>query len=227
MGVIYKITNRVNGKCYIGQAQDPSTRFKNHRANPFCKNEKNRTNIPKLYNAMRKYGLENFEFKILVKVENFELDRLEKAIILRYDSVKNGYNITFGGNTPLGIKRSEETKKKISDAKKGKPFNKSPASIASNMRRIGTHQTQETKDKISAKLSNRLLRQETKDKLSDSKIKYTYHLKDPSEIIHITNNITHFSKEFGLIRSSMNKVCNGKQHHHKGWTCVERVKLEK
>lgn len=241
MGSIYKITNKINNKCYIGQAQDIKTRFKNHRSNAFCKNPKNSNNLPKLYNAFRKYGLDNFKFDIISNdIENFQLDFFEKLYICLYNSTQNGYNITSGGNTQLGLKRSEETKRKISKAKQGTLTSEKAREMAKML--TGIKRTQETKDKISKAITGIKRSQETKDKLSKLRqgklltdevkhklmlksIKYSYSIKSPDDIRYFTTNLDHFCKLFNLEPSGMGKMCRGKLKHYKGWTCIERTKL--
>ena len=63
---IYKITNTINGKAYVGQATNISVRLKNHRSDAFNPNKPG-YDYP-LYRAIRKYGLENFRFEIIVHV---------------------------------------------------------------------------------------------------------------------------------------------------------------
>ena len=56
---IYKITNLVNGKVYIGQSQDIYSRWKEH------KYARNKRDYFALYGAFKKYGLDNFSFEIV------------------------------------------------------------------------------------------------------------------------------------------------------------------
>ena len=79
----------------------------------------------KFYKAICKYGWDNFTHKVLFAVECetpeelvFWLDEWEKYYIEKYDSFRNGYNSTTGGSSGV---RGEETKRKLSEAHKGKP----------------------------------------------------------------------------------------------------------
>lgn len=98
-GYIYKIENELNNKCYIGQTKNQKgyiERWKQH----IKSSEKMINN--KLYNAIRKYGIDNFKFEIIECVElNFYndciLDELEIKYVTKYDSYRNGYNSTLGG----------------------------------------------------------------------------------------------------------------------------------
>ena len=91
---IYKITNLINGKCYIGQTTDSKRRFSEHRAKGYGA-EKNKI----LYYAFDKYGIENFSFEIIEsQIENY--NERERYWIRYYDSFENGYNATEGGEEP-------------------------------------------------------------------------------------------------------------------------------
>lgn len=87
---IYKITNLINGKCYIGQSINILQRWKQHRTNYQTREEA-------LYLAMRKYGINNFAFEVIEECREEELDSKEKYYIHYYDSYNNGYNLTHGG----------------------------------------------------------------------------------------------------------------------------------
>lgn len=94
---IYKITNLVNGKVYIGQSQDIYNRWYDHKKD----SRKKKTNIA-LYRAFNKYGIENFSFEIIEKCSLEELDDKEIYYIMKYHSYinledSNGYNMTIGG----------------------------------------------------------------------------------------------------------------------------------
>lgn len=90
---IYKITNKINGKVYIGQSVDITTRWKQEI------NAAKRGEQYPLCRALRKYGIENFEFSILEECAREMLDELECFYIKKFDSVKNGYNLQYGGQT--------------------------------------------------------------------------------------------------------------------------------
>lgn len=92
---IYKITNLVNGKVYIGQSKNCKRRFKEHIS------AYSSSYSSKIHNAIMKYGIHNFKFEILEhNVENY--NEREKWWIDYYKSNKRefGYNITEGGEDP-------------------------------------------------------------------------------------------------------------------------------
>ena len=104
--VIYSIRNKINGKVYIGLTTQGFMQRKREHICRFNRGERNH----KLYQAFRKYGLDNFEFEQLYEVTDLnELPGIEKQMIRKYDSYNNGYNMTIGGDTV-----SEETKDKLS-----------------------------------------------------------------------------------------------------------------
>ena len=120
-GVIYKLTSP-SGKVYIGQ----SINFKN-RLNKY-KNTTTKSIGNYLFNAIQKYGFDNFNVEILAVIElddditvtKMELDRLEIYYIQKLDSFNNGYNLTAGGGGSFKRIISEETRMKISTSNKGK-----------------------------------------------------------------------------------------------------------
>ena len=111
---IYKITNKINGKCYIGQSVNIQQRFNRHRTAPF--NPNNRSKNSPLYQAIRKYGLENFTFEILCECQKEDLNEKEKSYIRTYKShnKKYGYNQTDGGDNVGDICKKLSTLKALS-----------------------------------------------------------------------------------------------------------------
>lgn len=114
---IYKITNKINGKCYIGQSNDIHRRWKQELA-PNAKLN------PHLARAFEKYGTDNFEFEIIEECQRELLNEREQFWINLYNSTdKNfGYNKTLGGDGNLGrhFIMSEEQKEKIRKANTGR-----------------------------------------------------------------------------------------------------------
>lgn len=89
---IYKITNKINNKIYIGQTKHPHRRWIEHKT----KANQHSDNFP-IHLAIAKYGSENFLFEILEWTEDY--NKREKELIEFYDSISpNGYNIASGGS---------------------------------------------------------------------------------------------------------------------------------
>lgn len=112
---IYKITNKVNNKCYIGQSIHIEERWKQHQS----KYEQNRKADLPLYKAFNKYGLENFSFEIIEKCKEQELNLKEIYWINHFNSLvhENGYNIRSGGDGTSGENhpRHKLTKQDVKD----------------------------------------------------------------------------------------------------------------
>jgi len=120
--VIYKATNNINGKCYIGQTIKSLRIRKSEHINK-CKHNR----INNFYNAAKKYGWDNFQWEVLCECNSKEeMDEMEFHYIKQYDSYENGYNLTIGGDAgTYGWIPTEETRKKMSIAKKDYiPWNK-------------------------------------------------------------------------------------------------------
>ena len=144
MATIYILENKINKKCYVGQTTILfKYRFKQHI--------KSNSVIGK---TLRKYGIDNFDKILIEDVPEEKLNELEIEYIQKYNSVyPNGYNLTFGGE---GGKLSEETKKKMSEAKKGKHLSeehKRKIGEANKLSLKGNHLSEETKRKISEAIS--------------------------------------------------------------------------
>ena len=114
MSIIYCAQNKSNGKKYIGQTvKTLEQRKRKHLDQTFKYNSQN-----KFHRALRKHGKENFEWFVVEETEN--LDEREIFHINENDTFVNGYNSTEGGYDLRGYKHSEETKKKIGKAMKGR-----------------------------------------------------------------------------------------------------------
>jgi len=98
---IYKITNLLNNKIYIGQSTDIKARWLSEKTRAF--NLSSNSYDTPLSRAFRKYGLENFTFEVLECCNKNELDQKETYYIYYYNSlVPFGYNITDGGTSSRG-----------------------------------------------------------------------------------------------------------------------------
>lgn len=108
---VYKITNKVNNKVYIGITnQGSGARYRHHWY-------ESRIGEPSpIHRSMAKYGEENFTLEIIDFADTYdELKEKEKYWIKQYNSTDRtkGYNLTEGGDGTFGKKHSEETKDKI------------------------------------------------------------------------------------------------------------------
>ena len=156
--IIYKITNKVNNKIYIGQ----TTKNLKIRWSAHCSCRKNTA----ISNAIQKYGKENFVIEEIDGANSrSELNYREQYHIFKSNSIApNGYNLSLGGKNSKhsegsGIRKprkkmTEETKLKIRNSKLGKKH------------------TQEHKDKISKTLKGVPKTQEHKDNMKAASKKY-------------------------------------------------------
>jgi group I intron endonuclease len=132
---IYRFTNNLNGKMYIGSSSNLSSRFRKHFNLNYLSQHKNELSISR---AMIKYGYDNFSLEILefcdvsnlLKREQFYLDLLEPV-----------YNIAKLAGSNLGFKHSTESRDKISKALKG--------SLLLRSLKLGTTHSEETKKLMS------------------------------------------------------------------------------
>lgn len=97
---IYKITNKINNKSYIGKSIDIERRWRQHTTEPFNSNADTYDTL--FYRAIRKYGLKNFQFEIIEQCPKEELNESEKYWIQYYNTYvdnpnSHGYNMTKGG----------------------------------------------------------------------------------------------------------------------------------
>lgn len=102
---IYRIINTVNNKCYIGKSIHLKRRLQEH----INKYQKDLDKV--LYKAINKYGIQEFCFEILFQSETISEDDLfllEQQYIKQFDSYKNGYNTTLGGEGVSGKIFTEE-----------------------------------------------------------------------------------------------------------------------
>ena len=106
MGYIYKIWNDINDKLYIGQ----TSRRLSERWGSHCSDSK--TGHTKFYNAIKKYGIENFHIDIIEQVPDEDMNKREEFWIKFYNSYHDGYNSTLGGE---GGKLSDISKEKVEE----------------------------------------------------------------------------------------------------------------
>ncbi len=93
---IYKYTNKINGHSYIGQSVDIQKRKREHKSASFDPNNKDYNMV--IHQAIRKYGLENFDITILEECPRELLNEREVYWIKVFNTYHNGYNATEGGD---------------------------------------------------------------------------------------------------------------------------------
>jgi group I intron endonuclease len=103
MNTIYKATNKITGKSYIGFDSAWPSRKERHQENANYNRE------GKFYDSIRKHGWENFEWSIIYQSQDKEhtLNVMEPSFIKEYDTFNNGYNMTEGGEGCFGATKNK------------------------------------------------------------------------------------------------------------------------
>lgn len=148
---VYKITNIINWKVYIGQSINMINRWKDH----IHALNRNDSKCALLQRAWNKYGQENFSFEILELCTEEQLDEIEIKYIEMYDAFnpEKGYNIEPGGNKNKHL--SEETKQRLRESHLGKRHTEETKHKMSESRAgegngmYGRYHTEEAKKKMS------------------------------------------------------------------------------
>lgn len=163
MGFVYKITNTVSNKAYIGISVNEPTqgRIRNHLSG-----RGNRI----IANAVKKYGKDAFTYEILEEnVFDEFLPDFEVAYIEKFNTIApHGYNLTSGGDHKIP---SEETRRKLSEANKGK---KRPPFSAEHRRKISEatkgrrKHSAESRRKLSESHKGKTLSEEHRRKISEA-----------------------------------------------------------
>lgn len=201
MFFVYKITNLINHKIYIGKTNSLLNRWSCHRHYSKWYNSK-------LYFSIRKYKIDNFYMEPIAICETEDAAyKVEILLIKYYDSYKTGLNSNLGGkgagsgktHPNFGKHLSEEVKRKISNTQKGGTgLNKNK------------HFSDETKRKISENRKGISMKEETKIKLAKIKGKLTI-----EQVIEIKNllvqNVSQvkIAKQFNISSGTINKIKSG------------------
>ena len=168
-GIIYKYTSP-SGKSYIGQTVNPERRHNEH------KRMKGRESA--FHRAIKKYGFDNFKYEVLVTIDledkqelKQKLDYFEQFYIRKYHTFENGYNLTLGGGGSLSCFHTEESKRKMSKSQKGNKNCLGRVLSDETKRKIGeANRGRKMSDEVCRKMSeaHRNMSEETKRKMSES-----------------------------------------------------------
>lgn len=246
--IIYKVTNTINGKIYIGQTvRKLNQRIANHR---YYKKSL-------ISQAFAKYGMENFVIEEIDRADSKEeLDEKEKKWIAFYDSLApKGYNLCKGGGGTVGYHLSDDTKRKISEANKGRASANRGKHLSAEHKkkmsesrkgkyagkdapRYGKHLSEETKRKISEANRGRKLSPEAVRKIAEGHRGRVMSCEErrmrsdrcttKRKVINLTTNETFGSVTDAAIayhtdKSAVVKACMGKLKHLRGceWKYLE------
>lgn len=241
-GIIYKATNKVNGKMYIGQTVQPlNRRICGHISRSLNKDSSY------FHRAINRYGKENFEWEIIAECNSLEeLNIAEIEMIKKHNLFESGYNLDFGGKGSIGFKHLEKTKKKMSESHMGeknhnygKVFTKEHKEKLSNSHKdkiclrgkespiYGRKLSDSHKRKISIANEGRACLEKTKKKISETRInnKSTakkYIIISPEKEKFFVYGLREFCRNYkkeNLDHCNLIKVAKGKLKQHKGYKC--------
>ncbi len=239
MGYIYRITNTIDGKRYVGQSkcEDIEKRWKQHK-------KVDRKCIgPYLFNAYKKHGIENFKFEIVCICFDEDCDKYEKEYILKFNTITpNGYNIKLG---PTFSKHTQDSKELI--RQKMKELYKNDEKFRNQLRnysRAGAVTSEEQKEKL------RITSKRYWDTMTDEKYKEICkkrkedYKRRTKEVKSNSNQLSGFQERWkkqqkrvgkfdlignlveefpsvmiaaekvGLHHATIRKVCRGQKHYH-------------
>lgn len=164
MGVIYKVTNTINNKIYIGQT---IRNFDKRKCEHLHQAKTNHRSCAYFHSAILKYGHKAFIWEIVFESNDLEkLNEKEIELIKLYNSYgKNGYNLCIGGNSNFGYKHSEET---INKRKNFKHSEKTKEAARNRM--LGSSLSEIAKEKIRQANLGKKASKETKEKMSKSNL---------------------------------------------------------
>ena len=207
--IIYKATNLINRKAYIGKTIETlKIRKMKHKSAIL----NNKTNYP-FHRAIKKYGFENFKWEVIDYALTEEiLFKMEKYYIKKLKTkVPNGYNLTAGGEGVSGLKHTAETKKKLSKYFNGRSNERNKkgkyVKCLNCDKEVWVIPSREKSGKgkyCSRKCEGFARRRE-----------YVFISPEGKEIVYL--GFREFCGMNNLNISSMQFVLNNKQTHHKGW----------
>lgn len=214
MYTVYQHKNKINGKVYIGiTSQKPEQRWGSQGCNY--------KSSPHFYSAIQKYGWDNFEHNILFTELTKEQACLkEQELIKEYNSMNRefGYNSTSGGDI---FTMNEETKQKISQAMMGNQNNLGHPCSEEKKKKISNAQkgrefTEEHKQKLSEAAKNRHVpcSEEKKQNLKEKSHKKPVYCE---ELDKIFESVQECGRQLGIPATNISKLCNGRGKTLKGY----------
>lgn len=201
---IYRITNLKTNKTYIGKtSRCLDVRLSEHLRHP----------DKPIGKALQEFGLDSFIIEVIDTAETEdELNAKERFWIVAYDSlVPNGYNQSIGGDTSEGFRHREESKKKMSEAKKGKY-------LGENNPFYGKHHSEDSRRKMREAWKHREYTDEWRQHLSEARKKRPVINHDTGEVFP---SVKAAADKYGLKATHISRVCNGKRKRTGGFRWAE------
>ncbi len=229
--VIYKYTSP-SGRCYIGQTIDEKRRKTEHKRSLRLGVDNS------FYRAVRKYGYENFTYEVLFRLNSKDstrtkitLNAMEKFYVKFYNSFKDGYNMTMGGDGFIGFKYNPEVhdskRKSITLIKDGVEYSFNSQREATEF--IGVSEISSLANGKCGTMKGYTMKGSTyKRKKSGNKpiITNIRLLKDGVE--HVFESCSDFCNKTGGYLGHIHKLVSGKRKTHMGFSFIsyERGKYE-
>lgn len=236
MFYLYYIENMINGKIYIGKSKNPIRRWAMHKSIARGSKTTYKNSFLVVHKALQKYGIDNFVFNVfsssvteleIYEQEKYWIEYLSNVGITLYNQCEGGLGAMSGDKHPgFGKFRTDEVKKKISVANKGK-------FVGELNPNFGKKHTQDSLIKISEAAKNRIQTQETKSKISNTLNSLTKEQRNieygekhhsakltESDVVKIIQLIkegtsnSNIARVFGVHRNTIQGIRSGKKWKH-------------
>ena len=199
--IIYKVTNRINGKVYIGQTvRSLSERMAEHTRHDATAFDK----------ALKKYGLDAFDVEQIDSAADMdELNQKEIHWIKFYGCVvPDGYNMCDGGGNTKGFHHSEESKRKMAEAK-------TTYFLGADNPFYGKTHTEAARQKMSAKRKGMAhMKPESVQRVRSSHHKVKVKNADTGEVFA---SVKEAALKYGLKETHITRVCKGRRKRTGGY----------
>lgn len=210
MHYLYRITNLINNKIYIGQSINPNSRWLGH------KNQAKR-DVPNqiISKSIKKYGINNFLFEVIATCSSYEdANYIEEELIKQYNCLARdgyGYNLSLGGES---APKSEEFKKKVSQTLMGHPVSEETLRklSESHMGQVAWNKGIPWPKDIAEKISQLRKGQEPWNKgiPRSEELKVKQRKLSPEQELSIVKDIRSsrvIAKEYGVNKSTILDIC--------------------
>ena len=192
---VYVHVNKTNGKRYVGITSKPKIEHRWNSGRGYKEN-------PHFYSAIEKYGWDGFDHKVMLRnVGEKEAKMAERMLISIWHTQdsKFGYNMTSGGDGTPGCHPSDETRAKLSNARRRENL------------------SEETLRRRSEGLRGRKFSTEHKQKIGDANSKQINMFTKDGEFIRTFRAARDAEIEYGISHSHISQCCNGKRNSAGGY----------
>lgn len=228
-GLVYKATNIVNNKVYVGQTiVGLKTRRECHVNAALAERDNNY-----FHNSIRKHGKDNFEWEIIGYANSkSELNDLEIYYIGKLKTFDTGYNLTEGGGGMTNYVMTEEHRKNLSESHKGyKPTAEHRRNLSKAL--TGRPVSEYTR-KLLSESNKKVIRPRGPDnpcygrapskKVVDRLVEVIscwWEVTFPDGTKKVLKNLSAFCREHNLNKGNFGAVSRGVRPHHKGYKCIK------